>query len=392
MASTRLKTTKDGRRFFEIRAMRKDGREASRRWYVPEGWTSQRKIDNALSQQAAEFEKLVKAGEILSRQEQQEQREREQREQEEAARAAAQIRTFKQYAEEIFLPSKKLACAPGTVFQYSYHLDNYLYPFFADIKLSDFSSAMIKAHLLKLGNQGLGYSTLKIIYAILKGIFGGAAEDETIPDNPMLRVPGPKRPKDNFPSDDFLEADQIVRILEHLKGEPLIWQAYIRVSVDTGARKGEILALTWKDINFTTGEVIFSKSKNYNPKDGVFTGLTKCGKSKVLFLTEETISILRAVRREQLKTGNVECPFPLNPAAPNHYIKQFCKRYGLPFFHPHTIRHTFATLSLANGEDITSVSQALGHSSPVITLAYYSHTLKDSNKRVCDTLQKVLKA
>lgn len=70
MPSPRLKMTKSGRRFYEIRVSRGRSKSyLSTRWYVPEGW-SQKAIDKELTKVAAEFERQVKSGEIISREEQ----------------------------------------------------------------------------------------------------------------------------------------------------------------------------------------------------------------------------------------------------------------------------------------------------------------------------------
>ncbi len=66
MAYTRLLTAKDGRRFYKIEVSRGRGKSyLSTRWYVPDGW-SQKAIDRELAKQAAEFERKVKAGEVIS--------------------------------------------------------------------------------------------------------------------------------------------------------------------------------------------------------------------------------------------------------------------------------------------------------------------------------------
>ena len=83
MPSPRLKMTKSGRRFYEIRVSRGRSKSyLSTRWYVPEGW-SQKAIDKELTKVAAEFERQVKSGEIISREEQ---KKRDLQEKQEAAK------------------------------------------------------------------------------------------------------------------------------------------------------------------------------------------------------------------------------------------------------------------------------------------------------------------
>lgn len=100
MASTRERFTKDGRRYYEIRVRRGRGSAAlSENWYVPDGW-SEKVIQRELTKAASEFERKVKAGEVVSRAEQKEIDALE-------AAEAAKLKTVKQYAEGVFMPTKE---------------------------------------------------------------------------------------------------------------------------------------------------------------------------------------------------------------------------------------------------------------------------------------------
>ena len=103
MAATRLKTTKDGRAYYEIRyRTSREASELSTRWYVPSGW-SEKAIQWELAKQAAEFERQCRAGLVISH------REKKEIAAQEAARQAAEaakIVTVKQYGERVFMPGK----------------------------------------------------------------------------------------------------------------------------------------------------------------------------------------------------------------------------------------------------------------------------------------------
>ena len=87
MASTRLRTTKDGKRYYDIRVRQGRGKpELCTKWYVPENW-SEKAIQKELANQAAEFERKCRNGEVLTRAEQKAKEEAERAEQEAAARA-----------------------------------------------------------------------------------------------------------------------------------------------------------------------------------------------------------------------------------------------------------------------------------------------------------------
>lgn len=80
----------------------------------------------------------------------------------------------------------------------------------------------------------------------------------------------------------------------------------------------------------------------------------------------------------------------LNPQAPTSYLSRFGKKYGIQNLHPHALRHTMATISIANGADIVSVSEKLGHSETSVTLDVYSHVNKKAQKRANQILSQAL--
>jgi integrase len=71
----------------------------------------------------------------------------------------------------------------------------------------------------------------------------------------------------------------------------------------------------------------------------------------------------------------------MNPGVVNVLFRTWGKRYGIADFRPHRLRHTMATISIANGADIVSISKKLGHSSPSITLNVYSHVNEEALRR-----------
>jgi len=98
MATTTKKTNKSGRAFYEIRVhVSRDKPTLTKRWYPPKGW-SQRAIDHELAKVAAEFERQVKAKEVLSRKERKAQAAAE-------AEKAAKIQSCRQYGEQVFMPT-----------------------------------------------------------------------------------------------------------------------------------------------------------------------------------------------------------------------------------------------------------------------------------------------
>ena len=80
----------------------------------------------------------------------------------------------------------------------------------------------------------------------------------------------------------------------------------------------------------------------------------------------------------------------MNPATLTTLFRGWGKKYNIEKFHPHKLRHTMATISIANGADVVSVSKKLGHATPALTLNVYSHANEEAQRRANDALAKAL--
>jgi len=142
------------------------GRGISRittRWYPPAGW-SQKAIDRELVKVAVAFEQKVKAGEVITRQEERIESYRRELE-------AAQIKTLKQYGETVFMPSLAIRCSENTRTGYQGNLNKWIYPVLGDFKLPEVTAAQITALLLSMQAQSKSHSTVIKVYTVLQGLF-----------------------------------------------------------------------------------------------------------------------------------------------------------------------------------------------------------------------------
>lgn len=383
MASTRKRFTKDGRPFYEITVSR--GRGKSRltsRWYPPEGW-SKRAIDRELVKQAAEFERKVKAGEALSRKDTHE-LERQK------ALEAAQIKTLRQYADAVFMPSLAVRCSENTRSAYQGNLKNWIFPALGDFKMTEITSANITALLLSMQSQGKSHATVIKVYTILQGLFKMAYRNDVIDRNPMDKVERLKPRKDEIKAQgaEAYTADEVRYIWDCLEKEPLKWRVLVRLLIDTGMRRGECCALRWEDVDFEENTVTISSNLCYTPEKGVYLDTPKNGRSRTVDIDPGIMAMLQQLRQEQAQ-GCISSfvfsqdgsPEPIHPQSPTRYLKKFSERYGVSALHPHKLRHSFASIAITSGADIASVSEKLGHTDKAVTLRMYTHSDRNSMKK-----------
>lgn len=390
MPSTRKKTTKDGREFYEIRVSRGRGKTyLSKRWYVPDGW-SKKAIDRELARQAAEFEREVQAGEVTSRAEQ------KALELQQAAEAA-KIQTLRQYGELVYMPSLTVRSSENTRSTYQGNLNNWIYPALGDQKMPDITPASISALLLSMQEQGKAQSTCIKVYTILHSLFKKAYMEDVIPKNPMDKVARPRPRKDEVQGEEVesYTVEDIQMLMGALETEPLKWRAYIRLLIDTGIRRGEACGIQWQDLDFTRNTILICRNLCYTPKKGVYLDTPKSGKTRSVDADPEVMSLLQELRASQQLISpfvfSQENGEPMHPQSPTRYMKKLSERCNLPHLHPHILRHSFASIAITNGADVASVSEKLGHSDKAVTLRMYTHADEESMKRASNVFRDAIK-
>ena len=74
----------------------------------------------------------------------------------------------------------------------------------------------------------------------------------------------------------------------------------------------------------------------------------------------------------------------MHPTSVTHYFRSFSEKYGVEDFHPHKLRHSFASVAITNGADVASVSEVLGHADKSTTLRMYTHANEESKRRAAN--------
>lgn len=395
MASTKLMETKDGRRFFKISVSRGYGKSPyTMRWYWPDGW-SKRTAERELAKQAAAFELKCSQGEVLNREE-------ERRKEAEERAEAAKLKTLRQYADGVFMPTKEATFSENARSSYRMFLDKHIYPVLGNMLLTEITPAMVSKMLVDFQKAGYAHATTVKLYNILNGVFEMAFLDDSIPMNPMLKVKRPAPRKDEAPMDESekaLTAKELSYVLACVENEPLKWRVYVNLAADTGLRRGECCGLQWGDIDFKGGTITIRRNLQYTATVGVYETSPKNGRSRTVDVGNEVLSLLRQLWTEQAQTcvskwvfTQEGTPEPMHPQSPTRFFKKFGEKYGVKNFHPHLLRHSSASIAITNGADVVSVSERLGHSDTAVTLRMYAHANEESIRRAGQTVRDALKA
>ncbi len=175
------------------------------------------------------------------------------------------------------------------------------------------------------------------------------------------------------------------------------------MALKTGMRRGELLALRWQDVNLQDGWLSVRRTVTIGKKGAIQVGdvKTKAGRRRIR-LSQQLVAKLRSHRQERprwISVGQAGRDADLvfqssigtlvNPARLHQQFKPLVKQLGLKPIRFHDLRHTFATLALADGANVKAVSAQLGHSSIAITLDLYAHVTQDMELDLADRMERL---
>ena len=212
-------------------------------------------------------------------------------------------------------------------------------------------------------------------------------------------------PKYTAPEANYLDEDGVNELLDALEHEPIRWRTLVMFDLMGGWRRGEMAGLEWQDIDLDRGMIAIRRAYYYVPKVGTYVDTPKSEKSvRVLRLSKAGILLLTEYKawqdqqRELLgdaweDSGRVfttETGGPIFPSSITAWFRAFRKRAMLPPCHLHSLRHTCASLLIADGAPIVVVAKQLGHAQTSTTMNIYTHVIEAAEARAAETFDRFL--
>lgn len=240
------------------------------------------------------------------------------------------------------------------------------------------------------------------VHRCISTVFSQAEKEMLVQFNPAQRatIPAAERTTPNY-----FQPEQVDQILEALEAEPIKWRTMVHLFIVTGARRGEILGLKWDKVDLKEKQLCIDCSLKADEKTHeIYEGPTKTRNTRYVAIPEETAAMLKRYRiwqmEERLKYGDLwegtNYVFPnqtggaMRPDNVTLWLSRFAKRHGLPHINPHAFRHTAASIMIANGVDVVTVSKMLGHSKPTTTMDIYSHAVEESKRKATECIADVI--
>lgn len=255
-----------------------------------------------------------------------------------------------------------------------------------------------------------GYSpnSVRIIRAVLRRALHQAEREGLVPRNVAALSAAPRVRGDEGRA---LSIEQAQTLLAEVGGTR--HEALLTVMLAFGLRRGEALGLHWSAMDWETATLkvthgvkrVQDRSLGSGRRTVLLIGALKTARSRrTLFLTSQLVDLLRRHRvrqaEERMAVGEAwedrglifpsEIGTPLDPDNVSHLFSRICRRAGLGHWHLHELRHSGASLMLAQGTDLYVVSEVLGHSSVAITKDVYGHLVEGQKRAAAELMSKAL--
>ena len=256
-----------------------------------------------------------------------------------------------------------------------------------------------KAFTLTTHSDPLAPASVISYHRTLSSILGRAVKWGYIQINPADAAEKPSLGQHEAP---FLEEAR--RLLELLQDEPIRWRAIITFDLLSGLRRQEFLGLRWQDVDLDQHTITVRQTSNYLPGKGVYVGTTKTASSArpLLLSTAAVMMLLEYQRWQEEQRGKMgdawedqdgrvfttDTGAPIFPDSVTQWFSKFIARSGMPKVTVHSLRHTYASLMIADGVPLVVVSKQLGHSQISTTANIYAHAITSAQAKAMQTLDR----
>lgn len=252
--------------------------------------------------------------------------------------------------------------------------------------LREISPLMAEKFALFLESKGLAPLSIRRYFSILSSLFAKAKKLKLIQENPCECIELPKQSRKNktvpFSKE---EGCRFLKACDDTKGGE-----FFRMALLTGLRPGELLGLTWSDIDFKTGIVQITKAAKRTKEKGSFLDEPKTASACRSIYIDPTLTDMLA--RMKKRTSSI-LVFPNKKGQLNYpnklrfLFKKILKIAKIErYFRLYDLRHSHASLLLEKGIPIQAVSARLGHASINTTLSYYVHARPEQGRAAANIL------
>ncbi|UOQ43403.1 site-specific integrase [Halobacillus salinarum] len=295
--------------------------------------------------------------------------------------------------------------AEQTLDVYKGHLKNHILPYFSDYHLDRIKPIHVLNFIHELENKTtLSPGSIQYVYRVVRNVLQRASDWELILKNPVSSV---QRPKDSKKRKvNVYEPHEVQQLFEIAKTQPPHWRLFLSLALACAMRRGELLGLEWKHINFEDQTLEIEQVVSRGIKGRPVIKEPKSNTSnRIISLPSSVVIELKDYyllwKKEKLKAGdlweekNHEFVFcnengrHFYPTTPTTWWRRFIEKADVRFIRLHDLRHTSATTLINQGIHAKIISERLGHSDIRITMNTYGHALRSADQEAASKMDEV---
>jgi integrase len=269
--------------------------------------------------------------------------------------------TVQQYLDSMYLPHIEGRVRVRTYDDYKSKIENHITPTLGDVAMNELTPYRLDAWLD--GVQGSEQTRLHV-YRVLCSALNLAVRWRLIPHNPINAVEPPKVRRE---MPDTLTVKEAQAYLTAFRGHAL--EPIVVMALAAGLRRSELAGLQWSDIDFTNKTVHIQRGLHDRHGEVVVEETKSATSNRVVALPEWSVAVLeplRALGPLVVEDGAAMKPWRISKLYSERLAEKKLRRIQLK-----NLRHSHATLMLASGVDLYTVSRRLGHSTVAITEKHY---------------------
>ena len=283
-----------------------------------------------------------------------------------------------------YLENIKYSIKQKTYLFYLQMNDIYIVGFNKEISLCNLNEFLVSI------KEKYSYSTTKIIKSLVNRSLNFAFENGLIKEKIVITL---HLKNQQIRKVQALEKQEQVNLEHYIFENNKIYYFGILLSLYTGLRLGEVLALKWQNIDIKNKLIYVDKSVgsiSQNHKTLTIESSPKTQSSiREIPISKKLLDLMKVLRQHcstdyVIASNNKQ----IKPRAYQNSFENLLKKLHIKHYGFHALRHTFATRLLENGVDIKTISELLGHSSPTITLNRYVHTNLQNKRKAIEILTK----
>jgi len=300
--------------------------------------------------------------------------------------------------------------SPTTVATYRGYIDRSILPAIGKLQLGRLDAATLDAfyaHLRKRGGKGgrpMAASSVHQVHAILSGALNRAVVWGWTAHNPARLATPPSIERTDLQPPAVEDAARLLAVA--LAEDPELG-LFLRLAVMLGARRGELCALRWSDVDLDQGEVLIAGGIVRVPGKSLVDKATKTHAKRRVALGADTVELLRAHRLTQAKNAlafgttlaldayvfshDPDGSTPINPDGITHRFRRLARRLGVRC-RLHDLRHFMVTQLVAGGVDWRTVAGRAGHADGHMTLSTYAHFQQAQDRQAAEFMDRLLAA